>query len=226
MNASNEKQFLILSRQQGQEVLQEIEVLNRSNRRLTIKMIFDLKACDIQDKKFVNDLLLRVNAIRKQENVTIIWFYAAQGEVLKAGRFFQFMFNFNFQLKKKLPVQVLLAEPDPMIAKLLTINFRRKGIHVDHAVDGKQALDYLKFNAYQKVVTEIDLDYFSGLEICQSTYQKTSTTVFSKTHNIFKAKKAFNIQAIDYIPKPTSLGTLVNTITDSLREPNYGRLAS
>ena len=64
-------------------------------------------------------------------------------------------------------MRVLIAEDDDRLARAVTAGLRRRGMTVDVALDGGNALDRLAGNAYDVVVLDLDLPGVHGDEICR-----------------------------------------------------------
>jgi DNA-binding response OmpR family regulator len=61
--------------------------------------------------------------------------------------------------------EILLIEPDSVIALLSEKYLRNNKYEVEHCTDGKDALDLLGSESYDVVLFEIDLNRLSGLDV-------------------------------------------------------------
>ena len=64
-------------------------------------------------------------------------------------------------------MRVLIAEDDDRLARAVAAGLRRRGMTVDVALDGGDALDRLAVNSYDVVVLDRDLPDVHGDEICR-----------------------------------------------------------
>jgi DNA-binding response OmpR family regulator len=62
-------------------------------------------------------------------------------------------------------VQLLVVEDDEGIRELIDVMFRRWSVMIDHACDGKAALERLRKRAYDAVVLDLMLPSVNGFEV-------------------------------------------------------------
>lgn len=73
--------------------------------------------------------------------------------------------------KRKAPLRVLLAEDTPFFRKQITKCLEKSGLHVTVAVDGAEALKYIKENQdtpFDLVVSDIEMPNMNGLQLARA----------------------------------------------------------
>ncbi len=65
-------------------------------------------------------------------------------------------------------MRVLIAEDDDRLARAVAAGLRRRGMTVDVALDGDNALDRLTASSYDVVVLDRDLPGVHGDEVCRT----------------------------------------------------------
>ena len=109
----------------------------------------------------------------------------------------------------------LIVVEDELIAReRLThmVKWEEFGFHVDAAFsDGREVLDYLKYNTPDVILTDIKMTHISGLEIAKyvSEHSMATKVVFLSAYEEFEyAKRAIEYHVSDYLSKPISLPRL------------------
>ena len=62
-------------------------------------------------------------------------------------------------------MKVLICEDDPIVVTLLTIILRKKKIEPVCVTDGRQALQQLRENSFDLIITDIHMPYHNGDEV-------------------------------------------------------------
>src|SRR5262250_3086038 len=73
-------------------------------------------------------------------------------------------------------MRVLIAEDDDRLARAVAAGLRRRGMTVDVALDGGDALDRLAVSRYDVVVLDRDLPGVHGDDICRTLVAGRSAT--------------------------------------------------
>lgn len=101
--------------------------------------------------------------------------------------------------------------------------------HVETAQNGFEALDCLRMDAYDLVLTDIQMGMMNGIELMEAIYleQPHIPIVVISAHEKFEfAKKSLRLGARDYLIKPVELGELLRVVKRVLYEKEAsGRLA-
>ena len=81
-------------------------------------------------------------------------------------------------------------------------------LNIAEAYNGKKALEYIKSNQVDILLTDIKMPYMDGLELAKETFQydkNIKIIIFSAYGEFEYAKKAFEANAVNYLLKPIEL---------------------
>jgi DNA-binding response OmpR family regulator len=123
-----------------------------------------------------------------------------------------------FQLKNKLPISVkplntvemkiLVCEDDFMMIKAIEHKLQREGYQVEVANDGRTAVEKIKGDEFDLIITDLLMPFTGGLELINMTRNELNKTtpiiVLSKVGNEETIIEAFKLGADDYLTKPFS----------------------
>lgn len=93
--------------------------------------------------------------------------------------------------------------------------------HVETALNGFEAVDYLRMDAYDLVLTDIQMSRMSGIELMETIYmeQPQLPVIVISAHEKFDfAKKSLRLGARDYLVKPVERDHLLRVVGQVLRE--------
>ena len=104
-------------------------------------------------------------------------------------------------------VTVLVVDDDPVIMRLLEVNFEMEGYTVLTAVDGEQALERVRAEAPDLVVCDIMMPKVNGLEVVERLRADEATKgvpviLLSAKAQASEVQKGLDAGADDYITKP------------------------
>jgi two-component system, cell cycle response regulator len=131
----------------------------------------------------------------------------------------------------KLPMRILIADPNQLVNRLVRMKLEKWGHEVDIAVTGSAAQDALKLNSYRMVIMDWGLEGTDAPDLCRyiRTLDKISYTYvmfFSERSDHDSVMEAFEAGADDFLPKPLNpqllmlrlkTGERVLTLEDELR---------
>jgi DNA-binding response OmpR family regulator len=105
------------------------------------------------------------------------------------------------------PTAILLVEDDEHIAYILRFLLERHGFAVEHAADGRQALERFGRSPPDLVLMDIMLPYHDGLELLERLRAEpawNATPVLMLTAKAREADivRALDLGADDYVTKP------------------------
>ncbi|MBU3010056.1 response regulator transcription factor [Polaribacter vadi] len=107
--------------------------------------------------------------------------------------------------KKK---KIVLAEDNSVLSLLLKFRLEKDGHHLLIAKNGKEAIELIENDDPDIILTDVMMDYFSGLEIISHVRNqlksKVPILVFSSSGQEEMVLKAFNLGANDFMSKPLS----------------------
>ena len=110
-------------------------------------------------------------------------------------------------------MKVILAEDNDLLRKSLSFFLESKGFTVDQFADGKEALEAIKQNHYDIILTDINMPGISGMEITQQVRNALSLStpiiIFTSSNVEQTELDSFDIGANEFIPKPVSPAVLL-----------------
>jgi two-component system response regulator QseB len=125
-------------------------------------------------------------------------------------------------------VKLLLVEDSARLSAALVAGFRGEGFAVDHAADGRAALQYLKLHEYDILILDLMLPQVCGLEVLRALRKvpvPTRVLVLSARDQIEDRVSALNLGADDYLLKPFDFAELKARVLALLRR-HYGEISS
>jgi len=119
-------------------------------------------------------------------------------------------------------MRVLVAEDDDRLARAVAAGLRRRGMTVDVAFDGNDALDRLAASRYDVVVLDRDLPGVHGDQICRALAAQRSASrilMLTAARSVQDRVEGLGLGADDYLPKPFDFTELVARIQALARRP-------
>jgi DNA-binding response OmpR family regulator len=106
-----------------------------------------------------------------------------------------------------MPAKVLLVEDDPVILRLLEVNFDLEGFDVVLARDGQEGIDQARSAEPDLVISDIMMPNVSGLELVQTLKADPATAgipiiLLSAKAQSADLKAGLDAGADDYVTKP------------------------
>jgi DNA-binding response OmpR family regulator len=112
-------------------------------------------------------------------------------------------------------MRVLLVEDHAKLATTVARGLRQKGMAVDVAFDGQDALDHLAGAAYDVVVLDRELPRVHGDEVCREIAAgpgNSRVLMLTAARSVGDRVEGLGIGADDYLPKPFAFAELVARI--------------
>jgi DNA-binding response OmpR family regulator len=112
-------------------------------------------------------------------------------------------------------MRVLLVEDHAKLATTVARGLRQKGMAVDVAFDGQDALDHLAGAAYDVVVLDRELPRVHGDEVCREIAAgpgNSRVLMLTAARSVSDRVEGLGIGADDYLPKPFAFAELVARI--------------
>jgi DNA-binding response OmpR family regulator len=109
-------------------------------------------------------------------------------------------------------MRVLLVEDHAKLATTVARGLRQKGMAVDIAFDGQDALDHLAGAAYDVVVLDRELPRVHGDEVCREIAAgpgNSRVLMLTAARSVGDRVEGLGIGADDYLPKPFAFAELV-----------------
>ena len=126
-------------------------------------------------------------------------------------------------------MRVLVAEDHDRLARAVAAGLRRRGMTVDVALDGGEALDRLAVSSYDVVVLDRDLPGVHGDEICRRLAAERSASrilMLTAARSVRDRVEGLGLGADDYLPKPFDFTELVARIQALARRPGRAQHAA
>ncbi|MDE2144597.1 MAG: response regulator [Patescibacteria group bacterium] len=118
--------------------------------------------------------------------------------------------------------KVLLVEDDPFLSQLLSTRMQRAGLEVSKAVDGEEAVNFLKQNKPDLVLLDLILPKKSGFQVLEEMkgdplIKEAPVIIISNLSQESDVARGKELGAIEYYVKArTSIDDLVTRITGIL----------
>ena len=112
-------------------------------------------------------------------------------------------------------MKILLVEDNIQLNKALTTLLKRNSYLVDSALDGEEALLYIKDYKYDVIVLDIMLPRINGLDVLKRAREnkiETPIILLTAKSTIEDKIKGLDLGADDYLPKPFSTEELLARI--------------
>ena len=125
-------------------------------------------------------------------------------------------------------MKLLLVEDSERLSAALAAGFRAAGFAVDHASDGRTALQYLKSHEYDVLILDLMLPRLPGLDVLRAlraAQTPTRVLILSARDQIEDRVTALNLGADDYLLKPFDFAELKARVQALLRR-QYGEVSS
>ncbi len=116
-------------------------------------------------------------------------------------------------------MQILLADDDQSLRRVIQFKLKKQGYHVVAVEDGVQAIDRLKANRYDLLLADIKMPRVDGLELLEESkrIQPDLKVILITAHaTINQAVRAVKLGAFDYLTKPFEDDELFGAINKAL----------
>jgi len=117
----------------------------------------------------------------------------------------------------------LLVDDEPSILNVLTALLRKQGYEVTPAGSGEKAMEFIREERFDLMLTDIRMDKISGLDLLREMRQRypgTAIIILTGMGSVETAVEAMRGGAFDYVTKPFKVDELVLTIQRALEYHN------
>ena len=117
--------------------------------------------------------------------------------------------------------RVLVVDDDPVIVRLLEVNFEMEGFQVVTAVDGQDGVDKARSEQPDVVVSDVMMPKLNGLELTAALRADDSTkhipiVLLSAKAQVDDVRAGLEAGADDYVTKPFEPLDLIDRVTKLL----------
>jgi DNA-binding response OmpR family regulator len=119
-------------------------------------------------------------------------------------------------------MRVLVAEDHEVLARAVAAGLRRRGMTVEVATDGDDALARLSANRYDVVVLDRDLPGTHGDDICRhlaASRSESRVLMLTAAGSVKDRVEGLGLGADDYLPKPFEFDELIARVQALARRP-------
>ncbi|MFD1167205.1 response regulator transcription factor [Sphingobacterium daejeonense] len=116
---------------------------------------------------------------------------------------------------------VLIAEDDELILKTIELKLKKEGFEVRLTRNGQEAMELLKSENFDLLISDIMMPFASGIEILaelKNLQKKMPVLMLSSMGQEEIILEAFDLGAADFMVKPFSPNELINRINRLLRK--------
>ncbi len=118
-----------------------------------------------------------------------------------------------------MPAKILVIDDEDSMCNFLEIMLKKEGYDVETACDGFSAVDLLKENNYDLVISDMNMPGMTGLDVLQevkSFKSEQDFIVMTAFATVDSAIEAMKLGAADYITKPFKVDEIKLTIEKSI----------
>jgi DNA-binding response OmpR family regulator len=121
----------------------------------------------------------------------------------------------------RVPHTVLVVDDDPVIIRLLEVNFEMEGFTVISAVDGMDGVERARKHVPDIVVSDVMMPKLNGLELCVALKTDDSTkhipvVLLSAKAQVADIRAGLDAGADDYVTKPFEPLDLIDRVNKLL----------
>lgn len=102
-------------------------------------------------------------------------------------------------------IKIILVDDEPNSTKLLKKVLLKKGYAVDESNDSRQALEMIKGNDYDIIISDLQMPDLTGLDLLKAKPDNSIFIMITGYGSINSAVESMKLGAFDYINKPFNL---------------------
>ena len=111
-------------------------------------------------------------------------------------------------------MRILIVDDEPLVKRVLTLCLKREGYEVDSAGDGAAALERIRTQAPDFLITDINMPGMSGEELCRTIHtefpqRRFPILVMTSSTGRESREWANNIPNTEFLEKPLSPRNLI-----------------
>ncbi|MGB6222031.1 two-component system response regulator CreB [Haloferula sp.] len=121
--------------------------------------------------------------------------------------------------------RILLVEDEPAIADTIIYALKTECFEVEHALTGRDALEFHADQPFDFVILDIGLPDITGLEVCKQLRESSSVPILFLTARDGEVDRILGLElgGDDYVTKPFSPREIVARVRAIMRRADQGR---
>ncbi len=115
--------------------------------------------------------------------------------------------------------KILVIDDEPIIRVSCQRSLSNEGYEVKSASSGKEGIDLLEKEAFNLVLLDIKMPDMDGIEVLKkikNTWPETKIIMITGYSTVETAVKTLKLGALNYLEKPFTPDTLIETIKEAL----------
>ena len=122
--------------------------------------------------------------------------------------------------------RILIVEDEEKIARFVTLELEHEGYQVEHAADGRTAVNLALGRDYDLILLDVLLPQLNGMEVLRRVRKHKDVPVIMVTARDAVMDKVAGLDAgaDDYLTKPFSVEELLARIRTTLRRLSYAQI--
>ncbi len=112
-------------------------------------------------------------------------------------------------------VQILVVEDDESLRRVTQARLERAGYHTSAASDAAQAIDFLRQQPHDLVISDLNLPDMSGMDLLKQVraeFPETTAVIVTAFATVETAVEAIKCGAYDYLTKPVHPDELISLV--------------
>jgi CheY-like chemotaxis protein len=119
------------------------------------------------------------------------------------------------------PTRILVADDDPVILRLLQVNFNLEGYEVHTATRGEEALEKARDHLPDVILLDVMMPGVDGWEVCRRLKEDQATAAIPVIFLSARAqdqdrRRGYELGVVAYVTKPFDPGELIEVVQRSL----------
>jgi len=119
------------------------------------------------------------------------------------------------------PTRILVADDDPVILRLLQVNFNLEGYEVHTATRGEEALEKAREHLPDIILLDVMMPGVDGWEVCRRLKEDQATAAIPVIFLSARAqdqdrRRGYELGVVAYVTKPFDPGELIEVVQRSL----------
>jgi DNA-binding NtrC family response regulator len=111
--------------------------------------------------------------------------------------------------------KILLVDDEPEFTRVLSERIQSRGVDVDTAASGREALEKVKNRSYDAIVLDLSMPEMDGLETLRrlvADHPDLQVILLTAHATLEKGIEAIKIGAMDFLEKPAEIQRLMDKI--------------